>query len=293
MNISQYETIVKTLEAGTITKAAEELGYTQSGLTRALNTLEEEWGIRLLARGRSGVKLTAEGILLMPHIRKILVEQRKLAEHINEIQGLSDGVIRIGTFNSCSAQWLPGIIRRYHDDYPGIKFELLHGTDAQVTRWIAEERVDIGFVEYPTREDIDAEFLYRDQIVGIFAADDPLAAEGKFDIRKLPDLPYIALNEGVDDEITAILAKNNINPNTRFIEEDDHAVIAMVESGLGTSLMSNMMIQGFDRRITAVPLDPPAYRELGIACKSRGVLSAAAAIFYQYACDWVRNEYKG
>lgn len=75
------------------------------------------------------------------------------------------------------------------------------------------------------------------------------------------------------------------------MESDDHAVIAMVEQGLGTSLMSMMMLQGFDRRITAVPLDPPGYRELGIACRNREMLSAAASKFYDYACRWVEDEY--
>ena len=82
----------------------------------------------------------------------------------------------------------------------------------------------------------------------------------------LPELPYIALNEGVEDEITAILNQNRIEPDARFMESDDHAVIAMVEQGLGTSLMSMMMLEGFSRKIKAVPLEPPGYRDLGIAC---------------------------
>ena len=48
-----------------------------------------------------------------------------------------------------------------------------------------------------------------------------------------------------------------------------------------------MMLQGFDRRIAAVPLDPPGHRDLGIACRDRRLLSAAASRFYDYACDWV------
>lgn len=102
---------------------------------------------------------------------------------------------------------------------------------------------------------MDSEFMYRNPIVSIFAADDPHAGQASFSLNNLPGLPYIALNEGVDDEITAVLEANGIQPDTRFIESDDHAVVAMVEQGLGTSLMSMMMIQGFSRQIAAVPLD--------------------------------------
>lgn len=287
MNFGQYEAFVKAVEVGTMTQAAEELGYSQSGLTRALSSLEEEWGVRLLMRGRNGVQLTPEGERLLPDIRTVLHDQRRLAEHIDEINGLRDGLIRVGTFNSVSAQWLPGIIKEFHDKHPGIRFELLHGTDAQIVSWISDGRVDVGFVAYPTKPELEADFLYRDPIVSIFAEDDPLASLPKFPIAMLPELPYIALNEGVEDEITAILNQNRIEPDARFMESDDHAVIAMVEQGLGTSLMSMMMLEGFSRKIKAVPLEPPGHRDLGIACRSREVLSGAAEAFYKCACKWV------
>ena len=66
MNVSQYEALLKALETGTLSQAAEELGYSQSGLTRALNALEEQFGFRILRRDRSGVQLTAEGQLVLP-----------------------------------------------------------------------------------------------------------------------------------------------------------------------------------------------------------------------------------
>lgn len=291
MNLSQYEALLKAVETGTLTQAAEELGYTQSGLTRALNALEEQWNIRLLSRSRTGVSLTTEGQLLLPYIRTVLHDQRRLTERIGEINGLREGLIRIGTFNSVSAQWLPGIIKDFSRDYPHIRYELLHGTDAQIVSWIEDGRVDIGFVAYPTSCELEADFLYRDPIVAIFSENDISGAADKFPVSTLPEFPYIALNEGVEDEITAILAINSITPDTRFVESDDHAVIAMVEQGLGISLMSMMMLQGFDRRIKTVPLSPSAYRDLGIACRSRSMLSAASETFYKYACRWVKEEY--
>lgn len=287
MNLSQYEAFVKAVEAGTMTKAAEELGYTQSGLTRALNALEEQWGVKLLTRGRSGVKPTTEGELLLPYVRTVLHDQRRLMERIDEINGLREGLIRVGTFNSVSAQWLPGMIESFRQSYPGIRFELLHGTDAQIVSWIADGRVDVGFVAYPTAPELEAEFLYRDPIVAIVSEKDSHADMDEFDIAELSQLPYIALNEGVEDEITAILEQNRITLDARFVESDDHAVIAMVEQGLGVSLMSVMMLQGFDRRIVSLPIKPPGYRDLGIACRSRGLLSDAAAVFYEHACRWV------
>ncbi|MGN0713338.1 MAG: LysR family transcriptional regulator [Anaerovoracaceae bacterium] len=95
------------METGTLSQAAEELGYSQSVLTRALNALEEQFGFRILRRDRNGVQLTAEGQLVLPHIRTVLYDQYRLEECVNEINGLRAGLIRIGTFNSVSAPPLP------------------------------------------------------------------------------------------------------------------------------------------------------------------------------------------
>nr|WP_315019626.1 LysR substrate-binding domain-containing protein [uncultured Aminipila sp.] len=165
----------------------------------------------------------------MPYIRTVLHDQRRLSERIGEINGLREGLIRIGTFNSVSAQWLPGMIKRFQHDYPGIRFELLHGTDTQIVSWIADGRVDVGFVAYPTLPELESEFLYRDPIVGIFSEDDPYSRMEKLNISELPNLPYIALNEGVEDEITAILDKNRITLDARFVESDDGGVYSSLD----------------------------------------------------------------
>ena len=287
MNTAPYQALVCALESGTLTQAAEQLGYTQSGLTKMLNALERELGFRLLIRDRHGVRLTSEGELLLPLVRTLLNDQQRLDRAVGEIKALRRGRISIGTFNSVSAQWLPGMIREFSARYPQIRFELLHGTNDQIVEWVRSSRLDLGFTKYGSAPDLEDTFLMRDPIVAVFSADDPNAARRSIPLRELAKLPYVALNEGVDDEITDVLKKNNVALHPSFVESDDHAVLAMVEQGLGTSLMSQMMIQGFSHRVAAVPLSPPHYRELGIACRSSRLLSAAAAAFLRHAVDWV------
>ncbi len=292
MNIINYEAIIKTLECGTLSKAAEELGYTQSGLSRMINSMEDELGVRLIDRGRAGVRLTAEGEILIPYIRDVIQAQHNLDQAVSNVNGLKQGLVRIGTFNSASAQWLPGMIKEFTESYPDVRFELIHGTD-EVTRNLAESgRVDMTFTDYPTKADIEEEFLISDPIVAIFAADDPHAKLESITLKQLEELPYIALNEGVDDEITRILTINNIELNPRFTESDDHAVVAMVEQGLGTSLMSEMMLQGFKANIAMVPLDPPADRKLGLGYRDKQHLSIAADAFREHIKNWIKKNYE-
>ena len=289
MNTTYFEIFLEILKTGTLTEAAENLGYTQSGLTRILNGLDRQMGFPLLYRDRHGVRLTPEGKMMLPAIQNLLQEQRRLVQCAAEISRLDRGLITIGTFNSVSAQWLPGMMKEFLQIYPGIRFQLLHGNNDQVVQWISDGKVDLGFTRYGTAALFYEVFLHRDPIVGVFAADEANQVKPHLFLEELQDLPYIALNEGVDDEITDILRQSEIHLKPSFTESDDHAVIAMVEQGLGVSLMSQMMLQGFQRNIVAIPLNPPRFREIGMACRDKNKMSAAASAFMDHVEEWVKR----
>ena len=102
MGISKYQAFLKTVELGSITRAAEELGYTQSAVSRMIADLETEWAVSLLVRGRGGVALSPAGAELLPDIRTVCNAQRELTERIGALHGLTRGTIRIGTITSIS-----------------------------------------------------------------------------------------------------------------------------------------------------------------------------------------------
>ena len=122
MNIQKYMAFVKTVEYGSFTKAAEILNYSQSGISRMINDLEKEWKVVLLERGKSGVKLTSDGMKLLPHAKSVCMEYEKLQMEVDELNGLQSGLIRIGTFSSVATHWLPNIIREFQKAYPGIDY---------------------------------------------------------------------------------------------------------------------------------------------------------------------------
>lgn len=149
--LQKYEAFIETVDLGSFTRAAEALSYTQSGVSRMIAELEKGWGIRLLVRGRGGVELTGEGRVLLPFVRDVCTKQRNLQMEVDRLSGLTAGIIRIGTFSSVAAQWLPSVIERLQEDYPGIDYELVIGNYAEIREWIASGRVDCGFLPCPSR----------------------------------------------------------------------------------------------------------------------------------------------
>lgn len=292
MNLSPYEAFVKTAEEGSLTKAAEALGYTQSGITHMLDSLEKQLDMKLLVRSRAGVQLTSEGVQVLPYIQEILSRQHLLDEKVRDMKGLSGGLLRIGTFTSVSSQWLPGMIRQFRGKYPDIAFELRHGTNDENENWVRSGRVDFAFVRLPASPDLCTVELLEDPIVGVAAADSRWAEKKTLPLRELPSIPYISLSEGVEDEITELLKQNHLQIRPSFVEKDDYAVIAMVEQNLGVSIMPALVLRNSNRKVRLLKLDPPASRRLGIAYRSEETLSPAAGEFIQSAVAWIQKEKK-
>lgn len=113
MNILKYLAFIKTVESGSFTKAAEMLNYSQSGISRMINDLENDWQVILLERSRAGVRLTSDGMQLLPYAKNLCEDYQKLQMEVDGLRGLQSGLIRIGTFSSVATHWLPNIIREF------------------------------------------------------------------------------------------------------------------------------------------------------------------------------------
>ena len=116
MNIRKYEAFVRAVELGSLSKAAEELGYTQSGISHMMQSLEEEVGFPLMVRTSSGIQANSEGEMLLPVIRQLLNTNEALEQHIAKIKGADTGRIRIAAYPSVATYWLPGIIRDFQNN---------------------------------------------------------------------------------------------------------------------------------------------------------------------------------
>ena len=105
MSLKKYEAFVRTVELGSLTKAAESLGSTQSRISHILSDLEEEYGFCLMRRSRSGVTLTEAGAMLLPKMEAIVQQNRELEALIADIRNADTGTVRLGAFTSVAVHW--------------------------------------------------------------------------------------------------------------------------------------------------------------------------------------------
>ena len=281
-SIQKYLAFVKTVECGSFTRAAGVLNYSQSGISRMIGDLEREWQVTLLERGKSGVRLTSEGTRLLPYAKRVCSEYEKLQAEVDEINGLKSGLIRIGTFSSVATHWLPNIIREFQKEYPGIDYELILGDYTEIETWIEEGRVDCGFLRLPARKELEAVFLEQDRLLVVLPEGHPLAALEKIPVSALCGEPFMLLEKGAKAEVSEIFERSGLSPRVHFTTWDDYAIMSMVESGLGISILPELILKRIPYRVVARELEIPAYRNIGLAWKEKKGTSPMLKRFMEY-----------
>lgn len=287
MSINKYEVFWKVVELGSLTKAAEVLGFTQSGISHTISSLESEFGFSLLVRNRSGVKLTVNGEQVLQPIREILKWNEQLKQAVADIHGLEIGTITIGTFTSVSVHWLPGMIKQFQSEYPHIEFKLLEGSYLEIEQWIEGGVIDCGFISLPTREKFEVFPLKKDRMLGIVSLEHPLSKEPFLSWAQMADEDFIVQKTGSDYDIRRVLEKAGIKPKIKFSAGDDYAIMAMVEKGLGISILPELVLKRQNHNITALELEDRSFRSLGIAVNSMKYASPATKRFLKHVQSWL------
>lgn len=287
MDVKRYEIFLRVVESGSLTRAAEKLGCTQSAVSHALNALEEELGFSLMRRSRGGVKLTEEGERLLPSVRTVLNAAEHLEQAAAAMKGLETGTVRVGTFTSVAVHWLPGMIKDFRRDFPGVDFRIMSGDYHDVSQWLTDGSVDMGFVALPCEGDFRYTALAEDRILAVVPPDHRFAALPRFPLSLAADEPFISLLEASDQDLRRALDAVGVTPNVTMQTKDDYAIIAMVENGLGISIMPELLLKGRSDNVRVMELSPSARRTIALATPEQ--MGPAAGRFAEYAVQWVKK----
>lgn len=287
MSIAKFEILKAVVELGSLTKAADVLGLTQSAVSHAIASLESQWGFSLLTRGRSGICLTSNGERVLKYIREILKWNEQLIQDIGAINGIEVGTVRIGTLSSVCIQWLPEIMKQFNKNYPTIEVKLLEGDYDDIKHWILNGDVDFGFVSLPTSESLEIISLKKDRILCILPAKHPLNKQNMIRFEQIKDETFIMPRISCDNDVRRILKENDIIPNIRYELADDQAIISMVQNGMGISILPEMVLHRVPDDVAIVSLEGENYRTIGIAATSFKNISPAGKKFIVCIKSWL------
>lgn len=280
INLHKYQIFSTVVKLGSLTKTAQSLNLTQSAVSHAISGLENELGLKLLIRNRSGIRLTDSGERILKKINELLQINEQLLVEVDAIKGLETGTVNVGTFSSVSIQWLPQIMQQFQEQYPYIDIQLLDGNYDEIEHWISEGHADLGFVHLPVSSTLQSKSLYQDQMLCVLPANHPLQIYDQIELEQIVGEPFVMPIAGCDTDVQMIWNHAKMTPNIKYRLEDDHAIMAMVKHGLGISILPEMILHStYTHDLCLRPLVGTHYRTIGIAATSFKTISPAAQKF--------------
>ncbi|MFB6366751.1 LysR family transcriptional regulator [Paenibacillus elgii] len=148
-NYELYKVFYWAAKTGSLTQAAKVLYLTQPSVSYAIKQLEDSFGITLFYRNSKGVSLTQEGAILYSYIEQSQILISLAEEKMAALKNLDSGELRIGGSDSLFKHYLLPYLEGFHQQYPGIKLHLNHGTTPEIIAYLKEGRIDLGVVRMP------------------------------------------------------------------------------------------------------------------------------------------------
>lgn len=287
MSTQKYQAFACAVEKGSLSKAAEELGYTQSGISHMMKSLEEEVGFPLLIRTASGIRPNAEGEMLLPLIRELISSNENLEQSISSIRGAEKGHVRIACFFSVAVSWIPTILREFRRDYPNVDVQVIEGGVDVIEERMVNREADLCIYTGREGRSFDWIPLYRDPLLAVVPPEHPLAGAERYPLELFAQEEFILPKAGFDVDVHQVLEQMRRRPRIKFTSCNDYAIIAMVEAGLGVSILSELILNSFPNGAAVLPMDPGFSRTLGLGVPTGRTISPATRNFMRYIRRYV------
>lgn len=290
METARLRAFVEAADKGSVKAAADSLGYTPSAISQLITALEKELGITLFTRSQRGMKLTAEGREMLPLVRAYLTHEEEIYTFAAELKGITRGRLTIATYPSIATTWLPEIVRRFKNDYPGIQISLMESIRSDIFRHFEQNEADLAFLAYSEPMPYEWIPLADSNIIAAVPEDHRLAGAGRFPIEECENEDFIMGSWGKEMEIIDILERNGLHPEIKYTTYDTPATLAMVRMGLGVSFVNELSAQFWNEHLVKMPLDPPQHITFGVAMPSKDRMTGAARKFLDYTLAYFGKE---
>ncbi|ACM12335.1 TPA: LysR family transcriptional regulator [Bacillus cereus] len=281
MTITQLQVLIKTVELGSFTKAARVLNMTQPAVSHAISSIESELGVTILIRDkRKGLIVTDVGSRILVHIREILNGVEKIEQEVAMEKGHEVGTIRIGSFPSASAHFLPKMINHFKEKYPNLEVVLYEGTIKEVEDWLVSRVVDIGIVILPNKE-MEIVPLTKGKMVVILREDHPLCKKDAITIRDLENEPIILCKGGYEPPIIDMFKQVNVPLRAEYVISTVTTALNMIQEGLGIAILAELSLTNLPKNVQTRELEPQVWREIALAVPSLKDSSIAVQLFIE------------
>lgn len=273
--------------AGTrhFTRAAEQAHVAQPSLSKQIQALESELGAPLFSRARGHVALTPAGEALLPIATRILSDVDNARLEVGELVGLRAGRLRLGATPSLCVAILADVLRRFHDDYPGIQLVVQESGSRDLTRALVGGELDLALIILPP-QGADAALtttpiLRESLMVASAAGGTHTPPRDPVRLTALRDMQLVMFRDGYDLRETTLQAcrRAGFEPPLAVDGGEMDAVLRFVEADLGVAVVPGMVLAGRDRLHATALASPGLQRTVALAHRTDVPPTGAARAF--------------
>lgn len=259
VHVSSLEVFCEIARRGSVTAAAQALGYTQSAVSRQLATLESEVGAKLFDRLPRGVQLTEEGRCLLGHAEAVVERIRIARRDLAALHDLEAGRLRVGAFPTADAVLVPTALSRFRAAHPRIDVTLVEGrTPEHLTRLRADD-LDIAVVSDHPGQRIDPAgvtltHLLDDPLLVALPRSHRLAGRRTVRLGELSDESWIAGSPVITKTLLGACLRQGFEPRIDFVVAEWMAKLGMVAAGVGITLVAALAAPAVRKDVALVRL---------------------------------------
>lgn len=267
MNLMHWRMLVAVADTGTITRAAERVGMTQSGASQALAQLEDNLGVQLFVRENRQALPTAVGEQVIEQARLMLAALQTIRETADASRDLLRDTIRLASFPMVLATFLPPLLRRFKQLYPGIQVVALEVSDDEVEALLDARLVDAGVVLNPAPQR-SAGLLGRDTWVAVLPAGHALARRGQeqgVDLQELVREPFVLATGGCSTNARSLAADAGLAlADVRVEVREWSSAFTLVREQVGVTLVPQLTLPEQRHGLCVLPLSVPIPRSFAL-----------------------------
>lgn len=293
LSLHQLTCFLATYEHGSLTAAAEELGYAQPSVSEQIKGLEKSLGVQLFRRVGRGVVPTTVADTLRPHAERVLASVDEARQSVQQVKSFETGTIRFGMFGIARLYAGAGLIADVLSRYPGVRVELVGQNSTEVAEDLRRGRLEAAMLAVATveSEGMTVTPVAREELVYISA--DPARTATPVTAHRL-SLSSLVMAEttyrAVDSTrltLRRMLHETGRNPQTRIEVEDIETAVELVGMGYADSVIPKgaamQLLPRLAPKATWTTLRPRQYDTFSVVHRSGATLSPAARLMIDLA----------
>jgi DNA-binding transcriptional LysR family regulator len=276
MQIELLEVFRVVARHGSITSAAQALGYTQSAVSRQIAVLEAEIGARLLDRLPRGVALTEEGRCLLPHAEAMLDRLVTARRELDTLHRMGAGRVRVGAFPTAVAALVPRALAAFREEHPAVTLTLVEGRTPALLERLLSGDADVAVVSAPPDRPLDSQrfdlhHLLDEHLLVAVHRGHRLARRRTVRLAELAEDPFILGSATAEDALLRASLPPGFQPRVDIVAADWTGKLGCVAAGLGVALIPALAIR-------AAPADIALLRLHADDASTRRIFAATTAL---------------